>query len=635
MTPQALRRKLAAILSADVKGYSRLMGDDEERTVRTLNAYKEIIRNLVGQHRGRVVDATGDNLLAEFASVVDAVQCAVEIQQALKAENTLLPETRRMEFRIGINLGDVIEEGDAIYGEGVNIAARMEGLAEAGGICLSGSAYDQIENKLPLGYEYLGEHEVKNIAKPVRVYRARIEPDDSSSRAREDKKPRKKILSRAGLGIGVILVAVVVLFVWRFFLSPASPALEVASMEKMAHGLPYKPSIAVLPFVNLSDDPKQELLADGITEEITTTLSKIPELFVIAKYSASVFKGKTVNLKQVSQELGVKYVLEGSLQSSGNRLRVNVQLIDATLGHHVWSEKYDREMKDFFGLSDEVARNIAVALQVKLTEGEQAVAFFRDTDNLEAWALATQALYLMQSFTRESTAKSRELAEEAAKLDPRFGMAWSLMAHGYFTEARMGWCESPKEYFEKAVDLNRKALALNKELYFAIAMLGQIHLAQGHYDQAIELGRKAVALGPSQAYCYMVLGGILRYAGSFDEAIKVGETSMRLHPSCPWYYCFDLAMSYRMAGRYEEALALLRHSLERAPKEDLIPLPIHVGFADVYSEMGRAKEARVEAEEVLRMDPGFSLEDLKKTEPFRDAAYLKERLASLRKAGLK
>ena len=398
MTPEKFKRKLTAILSADVKGYSRLMGTDEEATVRTLQAYREVMTSSIQHHRGRILDTAGDSVLAEFASVVDAVQCAVEIQQVLRAKNALLPETRQMEFRMGINLGDVIEEGGTIYGEGVNIAARVESLAEAGGICVSESAYQQIENKLPLRYDYLGEHEVKNIAKPVRVYRARIEPEAVPEKKA---KPSQWQMATVGLVIGVIVV-VAVIVIWKFYIPsapqpevtpkektvapqtekaptvappstevapkekvvpplpekvtkpvPPPPAKEeVASKEKLAFPLPDLPSIAVLPFVNMSEDPKQEFLSDGITEEITTALSKIPRLFVISRQSTFSYKGKPVKVKQVSEELGVRYVLEGSVQRSGDRIRINAQLIDALTGRHIWAERYNRDLTDLFALQE-------------------------------------------------------------------------------------------------------------------------------------------------------------------------------------------------------------------------------------------------------------------------------------------
>ena len=373
MTPEKFKRKLTAILSADVKGYSRLMGTDEEATVRTLQEYREVMASSIQHHRGRILDTAGDSVLAEFASVVDAVQCAVEIQQVLRAKNALLPEDRRMEFRIGINLGDVIEEGDTIYGDGVNIAARVESLAEAGGICISESAYQQIENKLPLRYDYLGEHEVKNIAKPVRVYRARIESEAAPSKLGKEKKPVGKRLSKAALAIVAVVVIAGAVILYQFVLRPSPSKVEVASKEKMAFPLPDVPSIAVLPFVNMSEDPKQEFLCDGMTEAIITALSKVPRLFVIARNSTFTYKGKPVKVKQVSEELGVRYVLEGSVQRSGDRVRITAQLIDALTGNHLWAERYDRDLKDIFALQDEITIKILTATQVKLTEGETSL----------------------------------------------------------------------------------------------------------------------------------------------------------------------------------------------------------------------------------------------------------------------
>src|SRR5512139_3761658 len=350
MTTQEFKRKLTAILSADVKSYSRLMGADEEATVRTLQAYKEVMASSIQHHRGRVVGTAGDSVLAEFASVVDAVQCSVEIQQVLRAKNAMLPENRRMDFRIGINLGDVIEEGEEIYGDGVNIADRVEGLAEAGGICISESAYQQIENKLPLRYDYLGEHEVKNIIKPVRVYRAQIESE-----------------------------------------AVARKPLEVTSKEKMALPLPDKPSIAVLPFVNMSGDPEQEYFSDGMTEEIITALSKSPYLFVIARQSTFTYKGKPVKIKRVSEELGVHYVLEGSVRRSGEKVRITAQLIDAMTGYHLWAERYDRDLKEIFALQDEIALRIMKTVHEKLQPGDYVRVLGKGARNVEAFLKAMEA----------------------------------------------------------------------------------------------------------------------------------------------------------------------------------------------------------------------------------------------------
>jgi adenylate cyclase len=408
MTTQEIKRKLTAILSADVKGYSRLMSEDEVGTIHTLNAYKEVMAGLIQHHRGRVVDAPGDNVLAEFGSVVDAVQCAVEIQKELKTRNAELPENRRMEFRIGVNLGDVVEDGEQILGDGVNIAARLESLSEAGGVCISGTAFDQVKNKLNLGYKYLGEQTVKNILEPVRVYQVLMEPE-AAGKVIGEKKPKPTKRGWKAVAVVAVVVFVVGGLIWNFYLRGSQT--ERARVEKMAFPLPDKPSIAVLPFVNMSGDPGQEAFADGVTENITTTLSKIPELFVIARNSAFEYKGKPIDVKKVAETLGVRHVLEGSIQKWGERIRITAQLIDATSGHHIWSEKYDREMRDLFALLDDVTRHIAVALQIKLTEGEQARVFYRDTENLEAWALGTQSWDVISRLTREDNAKARELAE--------------------------------------------------------------------------------------------------------------------------------------------------------------------------------------------------------------------------------
>jgi adenylate cyclase len=579
-----------------------------------------------------VVDAPGDNVLAEFASVVDAVECAVEIQKELKTRNADLPENRRMEFRIGVNLGDVIEDGEQILGDGVNIAARLESLSEAGGICISGTAFDQVKHKLPVGYQYLGKQTVKNITEAVRTYRVLMEPEAAGKViGEEEPKPTKR-------GWKTVAAVAVVVFVaggliWNFYLRGSQT--ERARVEKMAFPLPDKPSIAVLPFVNMSGDPGQEPFTDGVTENITTTLSKIPKIFVIARQSAMAYKGKPIEVKKVAENLGVKYVLEGSFQKSGERIRITAQLIDATSGHHIWSEKYDRDMRDLFALLDDVTRNIAVALQIKLAEGEQARVWHRDTKNLEAWALASQAWDLYSRWTREDNARARELAEQAVKLDPQYGFAWSLLAYSHYFAAKMGWCESPKEYFKKAIELNQKALTLNKDLFCAVAMMGQIHLAQGQYERAIETGRRSIELGPNLVVNYRILAETLYYTGNFEEAITMGEKAIRLHPFCPWFFLTDLARSYCMVGRYKEALASYRQGLNRAQEVGLNPLPVYIGLAEVYSEMGRVEEAQTQALEILRINPNFSLENWSKREPFRDASHLEKRLTALRKAGLK
>ena len=561
MATQGVKRKLTAILSADVKGYSRLMGEDEEWTVRTLKGYKDVMGNLIQQHRGRVVDATGDNLMAEFASVVDAVQCAVEIQQVLRAKNAVLPETRRMEFRIGINLGDVIEEGERIYGDGVNIAARLEGLAEAGGICISESAYQQIENKLPLRYEYLGEHQVKNIARPVRAYRAQIEPEAAPSKLGEEKKPGRKRLSKAALGIIAVVVIAGAVTLYQFVLRPSPSKTEVASKEKMAFPLPEVPSIAVLPFVNMSKDPDQEFLCDGMTEDIITALSKVPRLFVIARNSTFTYKGKPVKVKQVSEELGVRYVLEGSVQRSGDRVRITAQLIDALTGDHLWAERYDRDLKDIFPLQDEITMKILTATQVKLTTGEQALGvekYFRGKQGLDCYLKYLEGLKYFQGRNIEDNRVARRIAEEAIAMCPEFPMAYLLMAWAHVGEYWTGSGKSPRESIEKGIEMAQKALALDDSIASAHGLLGHLYALKREHDKAIAELERAVALDPGGADVHMRYAMSLMYVGRSEEAIAMCQKAIRLNPFAGTGLLLIFANALRDAKRFEEAVSEYR-----------------------------------------------------------------------------
>ena len=612
MTTQGVKRKLTTILSADVKGYSRLMGEDEEWTVRTLNGYKDVMGNLIQQHRGRVVDSTGDNLMAEFASVVDAVQCAVEIQQVLRAKNALLPENRRMEFRIGINLGDVIEEGERIYGDGVNIAARLEGLAEAGGICISESAYQQIENKLPLRYEYLGEHEVKNIAKPVRVYRARIEPEAAPSKLGKGKKPVGKRLSKAVLGIIAVFVIVGAVILYQFVLRPSPSKTEVASKEKMAFPLPDVPSIAVLPFVNMSEDPKQEFLCDGMAEDIITALSKVPRLFVIARNSTFTYKGKPVKVKQVSEELGVRYVLEGSLQKSGDRVRITAQLIDALTGDHLWAERYDRDLKDIFPLQDEITMKILTATQVKLTEGEQASSvekYYRGKQGLDCYLKLTEANGIRMRWNIEANNLARRMIEEAIAMCPENPMGYIALGWVYHYDYILGNTKSPRETIEKGIELAQKALAMDDSIAGAHVILCYFYLDKGDNDKAIAEAERAVALNPGDWSALNTYANSLRAAGRPEEAIPFYQKAIRLTPFGASVLYRDFGQALRNTRRFEEAVSAYKKAIQLSPND----ITAHIGLAATYSMMGREKEARAEAAEVLRINPKFSLDYHAKT----------------------
>jgi adenylate cyclase len=628
MTNEEFRRKLTAIFSADVAGYSRLMGEDEAGTVRTLASYREVMTSSIKQHRGRVIDSPGDNVLAEFVSVVDAVQCAVAVQKELQTRNAELPESRRMEFRIGINLGDVIDEKDRIYGDGVNIAARLEALADPGGICISKTAFDQIETKLPLGYEFLGEQDVKNIAKPVGAYRVLMDAE-AAGKVIGELRPKTKQLR--GVAIGAVAVLIMVagaLAIWKFYFRPP---FEPASEDKMAYQLPDKPSIAVLPFVNMSEDSTQEYLADGITENIITALSQVPKLFVIARNSTYTYKGKPVKVQKVAEELGVRYVLEGSVQRSGHNLRITAQFIDALTGHHLWSESYDRELENIFALQDEISMEIITALQVKLTTGEEARLTAKGTDDLHAYLKYLQARESFFTQTREGNAQARRLVEGAIEQDPEFPGAYLLLGATHWMDVIYGSSEFPSESLKRAFELTKKAIALDDSDATAHSLLGWLYVfMKRDYDKAIAECEQAVALAPSSAMANIWMSGVLTFSGRHDEAVRYAEQALRLNPFPEgWYFRF-LGYSYFGAGRNEEAIAAYKKALDRAPND----IMAHLALTTAYSWAGRLEEARAQATEVLRINPKFSIKQRAKTLPYKNQTDQGRYLDGLRKAGL-
>ncbi len=583
MTTEGFKRKLTAILSADVKGYSRLMGEDEAQTVKTITAYREVMAALIKQHRGRVIDSPGDNLLAEFASVVDAVQCAVAVQKKFHARNAELPENRRMVFRIGINLGDVIQEGDRIYGDGVNIAARIEGLAEGGGVCISGTAFDQVESKLGLEFEFLGEQSVKNIKKSVRVYRVRMESDVSD-----------------------------------FGMSREFP-------------LPDKPSIAVLPFVNMSSDPEQDYFSDGITEEIITGLSKIPRLFVTARNSTFTYKDRAVNVRQIGRELGIHYVLEGSVRKAGERVRVSAQLIDVNTDKHIWADRYDRELKDIFAIQDEITMNIMIALQVKLTDGDQAALRAKGTYNLEAYLNWLQAMEYFRQFSKEANVLARQKYQEAIAVEPEYASPYAGVAMTYLLEPWHGWSTSPAQSLELAMQYAQKCLALDESFSDAHATLGLVHLVMRQWEKAIEKCELAVSLNPNGADNIGIFAIVLRTVGRVEEALAMLEKAIRLNPMPPEWLLHEFGSCYRLLGRHDEAIVTLRRILDRNPGR----LNSRLNLIATYVMSGKEEDAHAEAVEVLRQSPDFSVERFLKDFPYKDQNIIDGLRECLRKVGLK
>ena len=627
MVTEGFKRKITAIMSADVVGYSKLMGDDEAATVKTLEAYKSVMSALIDQHRGRVIDSPGDNMLSEFASVVDAVQCAVAIQKELNSRNAGLPENRKMRFRIGINLGDVIQEEGRIYGDGVNIAARLEALADPGGICVSKTAFDHIETKLPLGYEFLGEQEVKNIAKPVGAYRVLMEPRVTIA----DVKEKEGVIpfwrrKKAMLGAIAVLVIIIGVVVWQFH--QRLPPIEPASVEKMAYPLPEKPSIAVLPFVNISGDPEQEYFSDGLTEEIITALSKLPKLFVIARNSVFTYKGKPVKVNQVAEELGVRYVLEGSIRKAGDDIRITAQLVDAISGHHLWAERYDRNLKEIFAVQDDLTKSIITAMQVKLSEGEQVQTAAKGTNNLEAYLKYLQAIKNVNQMNIESNALAKQLAQEAIDLDPKYAMAYDALAVSYRMDVWLGTSKSPKQSMARCTELLQKAIELDETYAVAYGELGFSFSMMGKHDEAVAYAEKAVALDPNSADAHAMLAQTLRFAGRHEESIPEYKKAIRLNPIPPAFYLFGLGRAYSLTGQHEEAIKLC----EKAVRQDPDSLIAHLVMTLVYSTSGREEDARAEAAEVLRIDPKFSLDKFEKITVSMDK---KLSIEALRKAGLK
>jgi TolB-like protein/class 3 adenylate cyclase/Tfp pilus assembly protein PilF len=610
MANKGIQRKLKAILSADVQGYSKLMGDDDEYTVNLITNYREIMEGLIEQHQGRVVDAPGDNILAEFASSLNAVHCAIEIQRRLEAENTKLPDNRRMNFRIGINLGDVLHKDDRIYGNGVNIAARIENLADPGGICISRGVYDQVEGKLAIGFADLGPHTVKNIRTPVRVFKVLLGPHDKGKSVGTTKAK----VSKRRLMPAVIIVLVVIIGSAVIWHQQAKPTFEAASIDRMAYPLPDKPSIVVLPFENFSDDAKLNFFASGLTEDLTASLSKAPDLFVISKNSAATYKERPIDVKQVAEELGIQYVLEGSVQKAGDKLRITVQLIDALLGRHLWADRFDRKAKDIFALQDDIVKNVIVELQVELTQGAAARVASRGTDSLDAWLLRIEAQGEFIKFTREGMIRARELYEAAHQADPNWSRPLAGLASVDWYEAKQGWSASKEVSIQSGMKLAQRAIQMDPDSPLGYQTLGNLYALTGQGERAIELRRKAAELAPNDLVAVAGLATRLKDFGGEQEAVKLFEQAMRLSPKHPWWVPYAYGVALHLVGRKEEAV--------QSFKEAIVLNPHHVlpkaFLAAVYADLGRIDAAKATADEVMRTDSKFSTTRLMQSHTLHD-----------------
>ncbi len=560
-----MQRRLAAILAADVVAYSRLMDEDEAGTLAALKEHRRaLIDPAIARHNGRLVKLMGDGALVEFASVVDAIACAAEIQEAMVGRNAGVAEARRITFRIGINLGDVIVEGEDIYGGGVNVAARLEGLAEPGGICVSGTAYDTAHDKLDLAFESLGEQQVKNIDRPVRTYRVVLD---------------------GGSGGGV---------------SAAGPSPTLAP----ALELPDKPSLAVLPFANMSAEPDQDFFADGISEDIITELSKFHTLFVIARNSSFAFKGQSVDVKEVSAKLGVRYIVEGSVRRAGSRVRITAQLIDAVDDSHIWAERYDRDLEDIFAVQDEVTRAIVSAIEPQLASSERQRARRKPTENLGAWECYQRGLWHLHQYRAEDAEEAISFLQRAIDLDPTFASAHAGLAFVLYYKVILGFSEDRTGDLAAAYAAGTTAVRLDDNDPFAHVALGRVHTARGEHDKAIERCNRAIALNPNYASAYFGRAHSLWMSGRPTEAVLSHDEAMRLSPRDPllWAFQASKAIALILLERYEEALNYARMA-QRQPNTALWAFMPEVS---VLGLMGRVDEARAALERVHRLKPDIT-----------------------------
>jgi len=579
---QKITRKLTAIMSADVKGYSLLMSEDEIHTIQTLKTHRQIMSEYIQQHTGRVVDSPGDNLLAEFGSAVDAVQCAVKIQKRLKKENDRFVEDKRLEFRIGVNVGDVVQDENSIYGSGVNVAARIEGLADSGGVCISRNAYDHVKDKLDLGFEFLGEHKVKNIKDPVRVYKVLLDSDSSEP----------------------------------IFKEP----LKLTDM----------PSIAVLPFLNMSGDPSQEYFSDGLTDQIINGLCKVANLFVIARNSSFAYKGKSISIKQIANELGVQYILEGSVQKAGDRVRITAQLIDAKTDYHKWSESYDRELTDIFDLQDEITMNILWAMNANVTHGEQAQIWSEGMKvGIKAYDAFMRGLEQFYRFNKEDNDQAKTNYQRSLDIEPS-AIVYAMLGFAHLVDLMYGWCDSQMESFDKANKCAEAAHEMNKDVDILHMLLGYIYLYKGMHDKAVSEGKRAVQLSPNGAEAHVHLGAISNYAGNSNEAIRLIKKAFRLNPTPTSYYYNHLGTAYRSLQKYEDAITACESMIHMNPNS----LPPYINLASCHSLLNQIDKARQAVTDILRIDPQYSIGQFALTMPFKDKEELELYLEALRKAGL-
>jgi len=591
MDEDHVERKLAAIFAGDVAGYSRLMGVDEEGTLHQLKAHrKDLVDPKITEHRGHIVKTTGDGMLVEFVSVVDAVRCAVEIQRGMLERNVDVPADRRIEFRIGINVGDIISDDNDIYGDGVNVAARLEALAEPGGIFVSRNVHDQVRDKLSFGFEDMGEQMVKNIARPIGIHRVSL----------------AESTTEASLG------------------APTTAKPERAASQR--------PSIAVLPFANMSGDPEQEYFADGISEDIITGLSKLRWFFVIARNSSFIYKGKSIDIKRVARELGVRYVLEGSVRKGGNRLRITAQLIDAETGNHIWADRYDGDLTDVFALQDAITEKVVAAIEPKLLQAEGIRSQSHSPEDLGAWEMVSQANSLFWRLTKAEGEAAIAILKQAVERYPDYAPAHSMLAFMMLVSAYVGWASGERQsQVKQAAALATRAAELDDSDPWAYFALGYVAYTMRRTDKAIEEFQRAIDLNPNFAAAHSYLSLALALAGQSDQAITHAEQAIRMSPHDPQNaVCFTaLAAAHYQAGRYGEAVSFGRKALQQRSGW----APGHRIFCASLAQAGQIDEARTELDQLKELHPDISIAWIEKHVPYT-AGPMAKFLEGMRKAGL-
>ncbi len=580
MPDERMERRLSAILAADIAGYSALMGADEARTVRDLKGHQSVVLPMVGEFAGRIIDTAGDGILAEFPSVVNAVKCAVAIQSKMAERNAAIEPARRMQFRIGINIGDVVYDESRIYGDGINVAARLEGIAEAGGICISSKVYEEISGRIELAWQDIGEQHLKNIARPVRAYQMRLD--------------------------------------------------GVPPMAAPPPALPEKPSIAVLPFQNMSGDSEQEYFADGMTEDLITDLSKVSGLFVIARNSSFAYKGRSVKVQEIGRDLGVRFVLEGGIRKAGNRVRITAQLIDAGSGGHLWAERFDRDLTDIFSTQDEVVEKIVAALAVTLTQGEEQRLRRRGTSSVEAYESWLRARELLTRGLRESVVQARAMYRRAIEIDVNFAAPHAGLALAAIVDYVSGWALDPAQALDEAERWARRAVELGDQEPVSHLALGNVLLWRRDHEGALAEFRRVIALDPNYAQGHSATGLALMYAGRAAEALEPIAMAMRLDPHYSSIVLHFLAQANFSLGEYETAARQLLERIARNPGTDASRMLL----ASCYGHLGRAEEARAAWAELLKVNPDFSLMQRARVLPYKDAVDFQRIVEGLAKAGL-